>query len=200
MIKSRFLRTLAALLVLALAACAPAARAPLTSLDALGSDEVVVVGKVELVPALRKGEQKIRGMVVGNFENTMYLMMDEKLRPLPEDPRIADYAGRIEALIGSTFFVRSKAAPSYVLGGMLFLDIGGNSMQKAYFPGGFQVAAKPGDRAVYVGTLRYHRDEFFEVTRITVVDEYREASAAFEAKFGKGQTLRKALLTRVKQP
>ena len=161
---------------------------------------MVVVGKVELVPALRKGEQKIRGMVVGNFENTMYLMMDEKLRPLPEDPRIADYAGRIEALIGSTFFVRSKAAPSYVLGGMLFLDIGGSSPQKAYFPGGFQVAAKPGDRAVYVGTLRYHRDEFFEVTRITVVDEYREANAEFEAKFGKGQTLRKALLARVKQP
>jgi hypothetical protein len=200
MIKSGFLRALAPVLVLALAACAPAARAPLTSLNMLGSDEVVVVGKVELVPALRKGEQKIRGMVVGNIENTMFLMMDEKLRPLPEDPRMADYAGRIEAPIGSTFFVRSKAAPSYVLGGMLFLDIGGNSTQKAYFPGGFQVAAKPGDRAVYVGTLRYHRDEFFEVTRITVVDDYREANVEYEAKFGKGQTLRKALLTRVKKP
>ena len=187
-------------LAVLLAACAPAARAPLTTLDALGSDEVVIVGKVELVPALRKGEQKIRGMVVGNFENTMYLMMDEKLRPLPEDPRIADYAGRIEAPIGSTFFVRSKAAPSYILGGVLFLDIGGSSQQKAYFPGGFQVAAKPGDRALYVGTLRYHRDEFFEITRITIVDEHREASAEFAARFGKGQTLRKALLTRVKQP
>ena len=84
---------------------------------------MVIVGKVELVPPLRKGEQKIRGMVVGNFENTIYLMMDEKLRPLPQDPRIADYAGRIEALIGSTFFVRSKAVPSYVLGGILFLAL-----------------------------------------------------------------------------
>ena len=157
--------------LLALAACAPAPRAPLTSLSALGSDEVVVVGKVELVPALRKGEQKIRGMVVGNFENTVYLMMDEKLRPLPQDPRIADYAGRIEARFGSTFFVRSKAAPSYILGGILFLEIGGQSQEKIYFPGGFQVAAKPGDRAVYVGTLRYQRDEFFEFQRITVVDE-----------------------------
>jgi len=157
------MRAAAALVaLLALAACAPAPRAPLTSLSALGSDEVVVVGKVELVPALRKGEQKIRGMVVGNFENTVYLMMDEKLRPLPQDPRIADYAGRIEARFGSTFFVRSKAAPSYILGGILFLEIGGQSQEKIYFPGGFQVAAKPGDRAVYVGTLRYQRDEFFE--------------------------------------
>ena len=200
MIRSGLVSVLAPLLVLTLAACAPPPRAPLTSLDSLGREEVVLVGKVELVPALRKGEQKIRGMVVGDFENRMYLMMDEKLRPLPEEPRIADYAGRIEALIGSTFFVRSKAAPSYVLGGVLFLDIGGSSQQKAYFPGGFQVAAKPGDRAVYIGTLRYHRDEFFEITRITIADDYREASAQFEARFGKGQTLRKALLTRVKQP
>jgi len=187
-----------ALLALALAACAPAPRAPLTSLGALGSDEVVLVGKVELVPALRKGEQKIRGMVVGNFENTVYLMMDEKLRPMPQDPRIADYAGRIEARFGSTFFVRSKAAPSYVLGGVLFLEIGGSSQEKIYFPGGFQVAAKPGDRAIYLGTLRYQRDEFFEFQRITVVDEYKEANAEFRAKFGGGQALRKALMVRAK--
>jgi len=192
-------RSLAALLGLALASCAPAPRAPLTSLSALGSEEVVVVGKVELVPALRKGEQKIRGMVVGNFENTVYLMMDEKLRPLPQDPRIADYAGRIEARFGSTFFVRSKAVPAYILGGVLFLEIGGQSQEKIYFPGGFQVAAKPGDRAIYIGTLRYQRDEFFEFQRITVVDEYKEASAEFQARFGSGQTLRKALMVRVKQ-
>jgi hypothetical protein len=184
--------------LLTLAACAPAPRAPVSALSELGSDEVVVVGKVELVPALRKHEQKIRGNVIGNFENRMYLVMDEKPRPLPEDLRIADYAGRIEALMGSTFFVRSKAQPAYLLGGVVFLDMGGNSQQKAYFPGGFQVAAKPGDRAVYIGTLRYHRDEFFEIQRITVVDEYKQANAEFEAKFGKGQTLRKALLTRTK--
>jgi len=189
---------LVAIAALALAACAPAPRAPLNALSELGSDEVVLVGKVELVPALAKHEQKIRGNVVGNFENRMVLVMDEKLRPLPEDLRLADYAGRIEALMGSTFFVRSKAQPAYVLGGVVFLDMGGNSQQKAYFPGGFQVAAKPGERAVYIGTLRYHRDEFFEVQRVTVVDEYKQASAEFEAKFGKGQTLRRALLTRVK--
>jgi hypothetical protein len=189
---------LLALAALALSAC-PAARAPLTSLSSLGSDEVVIVGKVELVPPLRKGEQKIRGMVVGNIENTMHMFMDDKLRPMPEDPRIADFAGRIEAKIGDTFFVRGKAAPAYVLGGLLFLEIGGASQQKAYFPGGFQVAARPGDRAIYVGTLRYHRDEFFEITRVTIVDEYREANAEFQGRFGSTTTLRRALLTRVKQ-
>ena len=184
---------------LALAACAPAPRAPLTSIDSLSRDEVVLVGKVELVPALRKGEQKIKGMVVGKIENTIHLMMDDKLRPMPSDPRIADFAGRIEAPIGETFFVRGKAAPSYLLGGLLFLEIGGSSQQKVHFPGGFQVAVKPGERAVYIGTLRYHRDEFWDIQRVTVVDEYAKASAEYEAKFGKGQPLRKALMARVKQ-
>jgi hypothetical protein len=188
---------LPALAALALAAC-PATRPPLTSIDSLSRDEVVLVGKVEMVPPLRKGEQKIRGMVGAKFENTIHLLMDEKLRPMPAEPRVADFSGRIEAPIGETFFVRSKAAPSYILGGVLFLEAGGASQQRIYFPGGFQVAAKPGDRAVYVGTLRYQRDEFFEIQRITVIDEYREAGAEFEAKFGKGTVLRKALMGRVK--
>lgn len=188
-----------AVVLLALAGCAPAPRAPLASLDGLARGEVVLVGRVEVVPPLRKGEQKIRGMVVGNFENRLFLMLDDKLRPLPQDPRVADYAGRIEASLDDTFFVRSSAAPFYVLGGVLFLEIGGSRMDRIYFPGGLHVAVKPGDRAVYIGTLRYHRDEFFEITRVQVVDEYRQANAEFAGKFGgAGVVLRKALLTRAK--
>jgi hypothetical protein len=62
---------IAALLALILGGCAPAPRVALTSLDSLGSDETVIVGRVELVPPLRKGEQKIRGTVVGDFENRL---------------------------------------------------------------------------------------------------------------------------------
>jgi hypothetical protein len=186
-------------LAVILASCAPAPRAPLTSLGELGGGDVLLVGKVELVPPLRKGEQKIRGAVGAKYENTIHLLMDDKLRPMPQDPRIADFAGRIEATIGDTFFVRSKAVSSYILGGLLFLEIGSGD-QRIYFPGGFHVAAKPGDRALYIGTLRYQRDEFFEFQRITVVDEYSKASTEFEAKFGKSHTLRRALMTRVKPP
>jgi hypothetical protein len=188
----------AALFGLALAACAPAPRAPVTSLESIGRDEVVLVGRVEIVPPLRKGEQKIGGNVIGNFKDRMFLLLDDKLRPLPQDPRVADYAGRIEAPLDGTFFVRSKAEPAYLLGGILFLEFTGNSQQRVYFPGGLRVDVKPGDRAVYVGTLRYTRDEFFEIKRTQVVDEHREASREFAAKFGSGAALRKALLAPVK--
>jgi len=189
-----------AALVLALASCAPAPRAPLSSLNDLGRDEVMLVGRVDLVPPLQEHEQKIRGMVVGDFKNRIFLLADEKPRPLPEEPRLADYAGRIEAPLGSTFFVRSQGAPFYVLGGVLFIEIGGGGQQRVYFPGGYHVALKPGDRAVYIGTLRYYRDEFFEIRRVAVADEYGEANVEFSRKFGGGQVLRKALMTRTKPP
>jgi hypothetical protein len=47
---------------------------------------------------------------------------------------------------------------------------------------------------VYIGTLRYHRDEFFEISRVVVVDEYAQANAEFVKKFGTRYPLRKVLL------
>jgi hypothetical protein len=188
----------ALLLAAALAGCAPAPRAPLESMSGLTDGELVLVGRVELVPPLRKGEQKIAGNVIGgNFENRIFLMADERLRDLPRDPAIADYAGRIEAPIGSTFFVRSQARPFYILGGVLFLEVGGSSMQRIYFPGGLRVEPVPGAKAAYIGTLRYHRDEFFEITRVQVVDDYVAARSEFNQRFGAGQALSRALMTRV---
>jgi hypothetical protein len=111
---------------------------------------------------------------------------------------MADYAGRIEAILGKNFFVRSDNKPFYILGGMMYLDLGGREMNRAYFPGGLKVSLKPGDKAVYVGTVQYHRNEFFEITKATIVDDYDRANAEFKKKFGAKYPLRKALLTTVK--
>jgi len=191
------IRALALLLAFALAACVPPQRAPVDSAQSVGSGDTVLVGRVELVPPLRKGEQRLRGMGTATYENKMYLLTGERMRQLPADPALADFADRIEATLGSTFFVRSRSAPFYILGGIVFLEIG-TGTSRARFPGGLRVALKQGDRAVYIGTLRYHRDEFFEITRMAVVDEYSAADAEFRKKFGSGVPLRKALMTPTK--
>lgn len=190
-------RALAPLLALALAGCAPAPRAPADSGETVGSGETIVVGRVELVPPLRKGEQRLRGIGSGRFENQILLLTDERARKLPPDPAIADYAGRIEATLGRNFFIRSNSRPFYILGGIVFLEVG-SGMSRARFPGGLKVTLKPGDRAVYIGTLRYHRDEFFEITKVAVLDEYGAASAEFRKRFGSGVHLRKALMAPAK--
>src|SRR5262245_29592986 len=185
-------RVFVLLAALALASCAPAPLAPVEG-GSVGSGETIIVGRVELVPPLQKGEQRLKGIGTGAYENKMVLLTGERPRPLPADPAVADYADRIEATLGSTFFVRTRSSPFYILGGILFLEIG-TGMNRARFPGGMRVPVREGDRAVYIGTLRYHRDEFFEITRVTVVDEYNTAHAEFTKRFGSGVPLRKALM------
>jgi hypothetical protein len=192
-------RLAASLLLLgALSSCIGAAREPMDSLSGLNSDETVVVGRIELVPPLRKDEQKLKGLGTGNFENKIILITDESYRVLTEEPGMADFAGRIEAILGKSFFVRSNSKPFFILGGMMYLDLGGREMNRAYFPGGLKASLKPGDKAVYVGTVQYHRNEFFEVTKAAIVDDYDRANAEFKKKFGAKHPLRKALLTAVK--
>jgi len=186
------------LLLGALSACVGAAREPVDSLSGLGGDETLVVGRIEIVPPLRKDEQKLKGLGTGNFENKVFLLADDHYRVLTEEPVMADYAGRIEAILGKNFFVRSNSKPFFILGGMMYLDLGGREMNKAYFPGGLKVTLKPGDKAVYVGAVQYHRNEFFEITKATIVDDYDRTNAEFKKKFGTKTPLRKALLTLVK--
>jgi hypothetical protein len=52
---------------------------------------------------------------------------------------------------------------------------------------------KSTEKAVYVGTLRLHRDEFNEVTKAEILDHYAGASAEFKKKFGNRTVLRKAM-------
>jgi hypothetical protein len=187
---------LAAALVL-LGACAGAPRPGIDGASELGAGEAIVVGRVELVPPLMPEEQQLGGLGSGRYENRLYLLADERYRVLTKAPGIGDFSGRIEALTGRTFFARSSARPFFILAGVLFLNTGSYS-SKAYFPGGFRVPLQPGDRAVYVGTLQYHRNEFFEITKAVVVDDYERAAAEFRKKFGAKIPLRKALLTRAK--
>ena len=192
-------RLAAAMLLLGvLGACVGPAREPLDSFSGLNGGETVVVGRIELVPPLRKNEQKLKGLGTGSFENKIILIADQQNRALTQEPGMADYAGRIEAILGKNFFVRSDSKPFYILGGMMYLDLGGREMNRAYFPGGLKVSIKPGDKAVYVGTVQYHRNEFFEITRAAIVDDYDRANAEFKRKFGAKYPLRKALLTTVK--
>jgi hypothetical protein len=186
---------LSLLLLGALSGCVGAAREPLDSLSELNSSETIVVGRIELVPGLAQGEQKVQGLNSGTFENKIFILADEQSRELKDEPVIADYSGRIEATIGKNFFVRSNNKSFFIRGGMMYLAVGGREMNRAYFPGGLKASIKPGDKAIYIGTVQYHRNEFFDISKVAVVDDYERANTEFKKKFGTKYTLRKALLT-----
>ena len=174
------------------------ARKPIDSFKKLGANETIVVGRVELVPPLHEHDQRLRGPMSKKFANEMFMMVDAEYWELTEEPGFGDFKGRIDARFGEEFVVRSSNQPFYIIAGMMYLSLGHGLPDQAYFPGGLEADIKPGDKAVYIGTLRYHRNEFFEITDAEIFDDYERVNAEFKKQFGDEHPLRKALLTPVR--
>lgn len=185
---------------LALGACA----APVwpqkepASLAEVGGDQVLVVGAVEIVPPLRENEREL------DIPNDLFDMEDmianRAWLKAAADPatRPDDSRYLINPRLGETFFFSIPRDMPYLVGGdvtVRYRIVNGNvRMRKIRIPGPLQVRARPGDEAVYVGTLRLTRDEFNEVVKVQVVDNYKLAAKAFRQRYGSGVTLRRALL------
>lgn len=188
------MRRFAALAALTFAACAGPALAPIASFGDLGAEEVVIVGKVKLTPPLRRNEQDLK-RVIGDYEDKAILILDDAYVKPEGEPGLGDMKGRIETVFGDTFFLRRRREPFFIRMGMVLMT----ASQRAYMPGGLKIAAAAGDKAVYIGTIHYHRDEFFNVQRVTIDDEFDEAEPRFKKRFGSGRVLRKALAVAVRK-
>jgi hypothetical protein len=186
--------------MLLLSACMPESSIkPVQDLAAVGPEQVLLVGRVELHPALKPGEQKL-GDSYKEYADEALLVVDDELRPVEEFER-GDLKQRIDAPFDRTFLVQAPAKPFFILKGWVVMDaevrvMGPNERPPepaAPLEGAFKVDVHPGDRAVYIGTIQYFRDEFFSTVKVVVKDDYAAANAEFQRKFGKGVTLRKAL-------
>lgn len=175
------------------------------SLSSTKSSETIVVGKIELSPPFEEDEQSLKTVSslgpcvflinpsARQYRNTVILVADDHMRELGE-PCMSDYGGRIEAPIGRTFYVRAPNEPMYVIGTEIIMGVDAAGVEKACLPAGYKIDIRPSDRAVYIGTIKYYRDEFFEVTKIELIDDYKKENAAFKRKFGNTIKLRKALI------
>lgn len=190
----KFLPLIAAAVLLN--ACVPASSIkPVNSFAELGADDVLIVGKVELTPPLGANEQ-VLGENYEEFRNAIILVTDNELR---EAGALAwgDLSTRIDAPFGKPFFVSHKAEPFYLLKGWVVMHARlGDSHAAGNAPlfGSFRVDVQPGDKAIYIGTIRYHRDDFFGTKKVEVKDEYTVAREAFRKRFGADIPLRKALV------
>jgi hypothetical protein len=172
----------------------------LSSLSDISGNEVVIVGRVELVPGLKKYEQQVTGFGgATTFENTMVLITGDTNKEIKKEFSLSEMSGRIDAVLDNNFYARSSNKPFYILGGKIFLSVDKSTSRTLYFPGGFKVTPKPGDKAVYIGTIRYERDEFSNIKKVTIVDDYENTRTEFNKKFGNQEILKKSLLAETKQ-
>jgi hypothetical protein len=183
----------AAVLAAALAGCG-LTRPAITDLAQLGADEVLIVGSVKLTPPLDEQDQRDSWNVAvpGGYKNKVRLLTGDQWRRVSPPLTMADYRDNIHLDLGSTGFASMPRQSFYILLGAILMD-DSNPNDVAYLPGGFKVTVRGDDRAVYIGTLHYQRDEFFKIKKVRVEDDYARAAADFRKQFGKDAKLRKAL-------
>lgn len=189
---------LIAAFALVLQACAvPQALPEATALDA-GANEVVVIGKIELVPPLDpRFEQRSHWNVVGEKRmlGRVWMSTGAEYRPITTSQlEGSEFQRSLEAQWGVPFMVKAARQRTYLNGGVTHLDV--IRQERLWFPGGFYFDVPAGARAVYVGTLRYHRNDFNAITRVEVIDERRDVAAVLKG--APSSDVRTSLLQRLR--
>lgn len=172
------------------------------SLSEVTPDTVILVGKIEVLPKVEVKEEDIQ---LGTFDpfnvkemyrNRAILHLSDKATAT--EPTNEAFNPRLDA----TYFYRVPKDKRYLVYGSIFTYYRVAVINKhqteshtneIVIPTPIEFDIKPTDKAIYVGTWRYHRDEFNEVTKAEILDQYAAALAEFRKKFGADAALRRSL-------
>jgi hypothetical protein len=190
-------RLLPLVLAVLLQACATPRMLPAATGLKAGDAEVVVIGKIELVPPLSALEQKSHWNVVGEKRMLGHIFMATSADYKPVAPGkldAAEFQAALDAEWGTPFMVKMPRQRTYFNGGMAHLDV--LNQEKLWFPGHVYFDVPPGASAVYIGTLRYHRNDFNSITKVEIVDERKDIPLVLKA--GSPAEVRTSLLKRLR--
>jgi hypothetical protein len=175
---------------MAMAGCA--SRVAVDDLSAVATQEVIVVGRIELTPPLTDEDQILHGIGTGKFKNKVFVITSEEWYDKQGGIEPGDDA--FEATLGEPFYIKGPNKPFYFLTSVIYTEVSSKgAMRNVNLPGGVKIDLRNKDKAVYIGTIRYTRNEYFDITRAEINDDYDRANAAFKKKFGAKYNLRKAL-------
>ena len=170
--------------------------------DPSAADTVIVVGRIDIVPPLKSKEQDIK---MGTFDpfDARGAYLNRAILHLADTAEAHEPTQRaLNPTLGKTYFFRIPKDKRYMVWGSILTyhrmrAVSGRQLStesnEILLPAPLEFDIKTGDKAIYVGTWRLHRDEFNEVTKAEVIDNYGAALAEFKQRFGNGVTLRKAL-------
>jgi len=165
------------------------------SFKAVGKDEVVVVGTVEITPKLAKDEQSLdpSGVIfIGNIDD---VYRNRAMIQFNNQAEESDYKTVITPELGKTFFFKIPRDMKYIVDGSVVMELSPHGASgKIVLPTWLKIDIKPGDKAVYIGKITYRRDDFNSVTAVKLTDDYSAANRAFKKRFGSKYKLRKSLV------
>lgn len=178
-----------------------------TPSQALRDDEMLIVGRIELIPRLRPDEQKLR---VGSFDPADMrgkLHQRAVLYLGASNPGAREPSGHyINPLLDEWFVFVVKREHRHITEALVYMEYepllygkrqaAVNSAQ-LQLPAPIALDVRPQDKALYIGTWRIWRDEFHAVTRASVVNDLAGARAALLRMRGSDAGLRAALPGRI---
>lgn len=189
-------KLLLCILIIFLGGCALPSFVPnATSLSA-GVNEIVVIGKIELDPPVNANlEQQTHWNVVGDGRilNQLSMATGASPEPVSTSPiRMRDWQAGIDAKWGEIFVVKMPRQRTFFRGAMMQLDV--MSQDRLWFPGGVYFDIPDGAQAIYIGTLRYYRDDFNVILRAEVIDEFNTTKSELKQRFANTELIQRSLL------
>lgn len=176
------------------------------SLADLADDELLYVGKIVIDPPIQRDEVIVKN-VLGGGDRFHRGFMIKASDVFYNDADISPYSG-LDGIYGvetgkDYYIVGKKGQPFIILGGSFYTRVagvrtgsGGVETQSYIIADGLQVKAKPDARAVYIGTITFKRDEFFDLKGIDISQsDYSAAAEHFKEKYNTSWALEKAELT-----
>ncbi|NMB66201.1 MAG: hypothetical protein GYA16_15150 [Spirochaetes bacterium] len=167
-----------------------------SSVSSLRENDVLLVGKVIIDPPLQSHEYRNIITIQGST-GYIYLYYSNQLKPIKDlEIGFKQVANSIKTENGKSFFVKFNNQPLYFYYGFIMMDFNTDTGEGvyAYLPAGWVVYPQSKDKAIYIGTIKYTRDEFFRITKVEIIDEFDSVSKEFYEKYGNTIKLKKSLL------
>lgn len=168
------------------------------SLKTVKKDEVIIVGTIDLKPKLDKDEQELDPKGVWDVMGYGGKNKNRSMVTFNSKPVSSGYKYVINPELGKVFFFKVPRNLKYIVDGEVLTVFSRFGSEKIILPTGFKINIKSSDKAIYIGKIRYIRDDFNSITRVELKDNYKKARRLFRKKFGKKYKLRKSLVKSIK--
>ena len=191
----------AAVFCTAISACIPSTDTIANDVSR-SSDKVILVGSFEITPKIPQNLQT-SSRLAAPLEEALFGSAEDALGDrlvtgfLPYGTQVnktiysTPWAGTTHSVpLDDLFFIEVDRTTIEMQPSQFFLSSGGDTIK---LPGGLVTATHPTAQIVYVGAVRYRRDDFYAITDVRVLDRFSQAAAAARARYGSDVTVSRSL-------
>ncbi len=153
-------------------------------IDKISGDDVILVGCIELKPPLEDHEQYLEAIGGEYYRNSLFFSLGDKILDY-DDRNLSHINEFVKVILGQDFYIKQKYHKQlYISCQFIYMELS-YPIIDMYLPGVFQIEVPEGCKVAYIGKIKYHRDIYSAITRIEIIDDYKNAKSELEKKYNK---------------